>query len=166
MLQSRNCSYIEACNTFSDLYLIAARGVGQGDTPSPFIWDAFFDILLVALKIGAQGNFWLRASGDRLVEMRDTAYADDLLSPTSELQLLQRKANIVSAFAMIFGLEISITKLRSLFMEWGNEIPVHLLPKVEIHQWGWVPCEVGLGWVIPPHGEPLPTGIGFSSITI
>ena len=71
--------------------------------PSPFIWDAFFDILLVALKIGAQAKFWLRASGDRLVEIRDTAYADDLLSPTSELQLLQRKANIVSAFVMIFG---------------------------------------------------------------
>ena len=56
MLQSQNCSYVEACNTFSHLYFIAARGVGQGDTPSPFIWDAFFDILLVALKIGAQGN--------------------------------------------------------------------------------------------------------------
>ena len=37
MLQSQNCSYAEACNTFADLYFVAARGVGQGETPSPFI---------------------------------------------------------------------------------------------------------------------------------
>ena len=36
MLQSQNCSYAEACNTFADLYFVAARGIGQGDTPSPF----------------------------------------------------------------------------------------------------------------------------------
>ena len=97
--------------------------------------------------------------------MMDTAYADDLLSPASDLELLQRKANIVSAFAMIFGLEISITKLRSLFMEWGTEIPAHLLPRLEIRKWGWVPCEVGLGWVIPEPGLQLPLEIEFSSIT-
>ena len=100
-----------------------------------------------------------------LVEMMDTTNADDLLSPTSDLELLQRKANIVSAFAMIFGLEISITKLRSLFMEWDTEIPARLLPRLEIRQWGWVPCEVGLGWVIPEPGLPLSKEIGFSSIS-
>ena len=81
MQQSQNCSYEEACTVFSEIYFIAARGVGQGGTPSPFIWDAFFDILLTALKIGAQGKFWVRARGDRLVKMMDTAYAYDLLSP-------------------------------------------------------------------------------------
>ena len=64
MQKSTNISYEEAAEKLSDLYFIAVRGIGQGDTPSPFIWDAFFDILLVALKLGADGKFWLRARGE------------------------------------------------------------------------------------------------------
>ena len=41
MQKSTNTSYEEADEKFADLYLIAIRCVGQGDTPSPFIWDAF-----------------------------------------------------------------------------------------------------------------------------
>ena len=100
------------------LYFIAARGSGQDDIPSHFIWDEFFDILLVELKLGADGKFWLRARGDTLVNLKSQAYVDDSLTPFSDLTLLQRKADIVSAFAMIFGFEISVTRLRSLLMEW------------------------------------------------
>ena len=134
---------------FADIYFIALRGVGQGDTPSPFIWDAFFDILLVALKLGTKGKFWVRARGDTLVSLKDQAYADDSLTPCSDLLTLQRKADIVSTFAMIFGFEISIIKLRSFLMQWENEIPEHIFPKIKVHKWGWVPCEVGVGWKIP-----------------
>ena len=45
MQKSTNTSYKEAADKFADLYFVAIRGVGQGDTPSPFIWVAFFDIL-------------------------------------------------------------------------------------------------------------------------
>ena len=103
MQQSTNTTYEEAAEKFADLYFIAIRGVGQGDTPSSFIWDAFFDILLVALKLGSDTKFWVRAKGDKLVSLKDLAYADDSLAPCSDLVLLQRKANIVSAFCMIFG---------------------------------------------------------------
>ena len=34
-------------------------------------------------------------------------------------------------------------------MQWGNEIPEHIFPKIKIHKWGWAPCEVGVGWKIP-----------------
>ena len=53
MQKSTNTSYEEAAEKFADLYFIAVRRIGQGDTPSPFTWDAFFDIILVALKLGA-----------------------------------------------------------------------------------------------------------------
>ena len=117
MQQSNNTSYEQAAEIFADIYFIAIRGVGQGDTPSPFIWDAFFDILLVALKLGTKGKFWLRARQDKLVSLKDQAYADDSLTPCSDIETLQRKADIVSTFAMIFGFDISIKKLRSLIME-------------------------------------------------
>ena len=38
-------------------------------------------------------------------------YADDLVSTASTLQGLQRQADIVSAFALCFDMEISVTKL-------------------------------------------------------
>ena len=44
--------------------------------------------------------------------MRETAYADDLLSYANNAQELQRKADIVSAFCLVMGLQISSTKLR------------------------------------------------------
>jgi hypothetical protein len=153
MQQSNNTSYEQAAEIFADIYFIAIRGVGQGDTPSPFIWDAFFDILLVALKLGTKGKFWLRARQDKLVSLKDQAYADDSLTPCSDIETLQRKADIVSTFAMIFGFDISIKKLRSLIMEWGSEIPDHIFPKIKIHKWGWTPCEVGVGWRIPEKDE-------------
>ena len=36
------------------------------------------------------------------------AYADDSLTPCSDMETLQRKEDIVSTFAMIFGFDISI----------------------------------------------------------
>ena len=108
MQQSKNTSYEQAAEIFADIFFIAIRGVGQGDTPSPFIWNAFFDILLVALKLGTKGNFWLRARQDKLISLKDQAYADDSLTLCSDIEKLQRKADIVSTFAMIFGFDISI----------------------------------------------------------
>jgi hypothetical protein len=46
----------------------------------------------------------------------ETAYADDLLSGARTQEALQRKADIVSTFCMIFGLQLSTTKLRRFVM--------------------------------------------------
>ena len=54
---------------------------------------------------------------------------------------------------MIFGFEISVAKLRSLLMEWGNEVPTYLFPKLVIHTWDWIPSEVGVGWTLPKKNE-------------
>ena len=65
--------YEEAEQTFAELYFFAVRGVVQGDTPSPFVWNAFFDILLVALKLGVKSRFWVRGRNDTLHELDDMA---------------------------------------------------------------------------------------------
>ena len=107
----------------------------------------------MALKIGTQSKFWVRGRNDRLHSLSDTAYVDDMLSPGSDLVILQQKADIVSAFAIIFSFDIAIDKLRSLLMEWGHEMSDALLPKLRIYRRGWVLKEVGVGWKIPEDGS-------------
>ena len=58
-------------------------------------------------------RFYTDGSDERLYSVPDMAYADDLLSGMSSLEGIQEKASIVSAFAIIFGLDIAKTKLRS-----------------------------------------------------
>ena len=70
--------------------------------------------------------------------------------------VLQQKADIVSAFAIIFNFDIAIDKVRSLLMEWGHEMTDALLPKLRIYRRGWVLKEVGVGWKIPDNGlDPI-----------
>jgi hypothetical protein len=96
----------------------AEVGTGQGDVGSPLNWIAFFDILLCALELDTVDQPLFRASG-KLHVSRDTGYADDLVSAKSTLGGLQAKADIVSAFAIIFGLDIAVAKLRACKVEWG-----------------------------------------------
>jgi ribonuclease HI len=95
------------------LFFDALRGAGQGDVGSPLNWNALFDILLCALSTVKDNRFYTHGSSDRLYPVPDIAYADDLLSGMSTLIGLQEKAKIVSAFSIIFGLDIAKSKLRS-----------------------------------------------------
>ena len=49
------------------------------------------------------------------------AGADDLLSTCGTLEGLRQKAEVVSAFCIIFGLDIATSKLRTYHVRWGNE---------------------------------------------
>jgi hypothetical protein len=67
-------------------------------------------------------------------------YADDLKSVAGNIGSLQEQANLVSAFALVFGLIQSETKFCAF--RFPFDIPVdqrdHLLPmKVEVHNKGW-----------------------------
>ena len=95
-------------------------GTPQGDTPSPTNWNAAFDILLRALEAANLHPFFIR-SGPNLHPVQDTAYADDLFSISARREGLQLKADIVSAFAGIFGIKIATTKLRTFAKCWGSE---------------------------------------------
>jgi len=72
-----------------------------------------------------------------------------MFTPATQVQTLQRKADIISAFTIIFGFNISIEKLRSIVCEWGDEQPALINPVILVHTKGWIPHAVGVGWKIP-----------------
>ena len=88
---------------FPGILIHPERGVPQGDTGSPLIWLAVYDILLRALTIQRQ------QLADRLAHTVN--YADDLKPIAGNLTSLQEQANLVSAFALVFGLDQSKTCL-------------------------------------------------------
>ena len=123
-------------------------GTGQGDIPSPLNWDCFIDILLTALEIDSRldvlkGNFLVADADGFLIPMPEICFADDLLSVKARLEALQRSADIVSAFCIIFDLKLSMEKFRAFMVIWGNdkrELPDELI----IHTKGWVPMVMKL----------------------
>ena len=122
----------------------AEVGTGQGDVGSPLNWIAFFDILLCALDSDSTDRPMVRAKG-KVHQTRDTGYADDLVSIMTTLFGLQRKADIVSAFAIIFGLDIAIAKLRACKVEWGQENPQPVTQdSLQVHTFGWLEEDVQL----------------------
>jgi hypothetical protein len=71
---------------------------------------------------------------------KDIAYADDLLSGISSLTGLQMKADIAFAFAIIFGLDIPYSKLRT-FLHLHNGRIQRSEPLI-IHTTGWKPQNI------------------------
>jgi len=104
----------------SGLGFEAERGTGQGDIPSPLNWVAFMDILLAAFE--AAGGLPVYTQ-DHLGHNRpsaDIAYADDLISIQRSVEGIQQRADIVSAFCIIFGLRIATKKIRAFGIDWGH----------------------------------------------
>ena len=95
------------------------RGTSQGSVLSPTTWLAFFDILLVALSHVKEDIILLPGLPEKLIFVHDPAYIDDLITQSATLELLQQKADIISAFCIIFGLDIALKKLRSYVANWS-----------------------------------------------
>ena len=142
------------------------RGTGQGDVGSPSNWAAFMDILLVALEEVKDGLFYT-ADTFQHQATGENAFADDMISTTSRHKSLQDKADIVSAFAAIFGMEIRVDKLRLMHYDFSAEEPgiADPLPLI-LHSLdpttGWTPVEAPisiegnikhLGVIHCPHGD-------------
>ena len=67
------------------------------------------------------------------------AFADDLLSIESTMGALQEKADIISAWCVLTGIEISVKKLRTFGVHWGvwkKDNPLL------VHTKGWTPMEI------------------------
>jgi hypothetical protein len=99
----------------------AQVGTGQGDVASPFNWNSFFDILLRALATVETTPLYIRSEEHVLHPTEDSGFADDLISISARADGLQEKADIVSAFSIIFGLDIAVQKLRAVQIHWGHE---------------------------------------------
>jgi len=120
--------HLDGCSTFSldpssntnARGFHGVTGTSQGDTPSPTNWSAAFDILLRDLE-GSDPTLFFVRYGHSLHPVQDTAFADDLFYISARREGLQIKADIVSAFAAIFGIKIATTKLRTFAKCWGTD---------------------------------------------
>ena len=117
-------------NTPVQGFFRASRGTGQGDVPSSHCFISVFDILYRAISIYEQTFYFVQFHG-HLHPAYDTGYVDDLVCIGDTLDSLQRKADIMSAFCIVFGLDIAVKKLRTFFLQWGSEAPS--LPSCQIH---------------------------------
>ena len=141
------------------------RGTGQGDVTSPTCWIAIFDILLTALRMDDEDPLYQvlqRADNGTSVRTANRAYADDMISEAIDAARLQRKADIVSAFCLIFGLQFSTTKLRHFIFQAAQ---MEGNPPLIIRRLGWTPIEVNaetrgclksLGGLHATHGKGQP----------
>ena len=100
-------------------YFTAGRGIGQGDVTSAIIWLLVFDVLLNALDIGSTDShhptshrITTCSSNGLLRTNNETCFSDDLNSISPSFAVRQRKADIVSAFAIMFKLTIAQDKIR------------------------------------------------------
>ena len=119
-------------------------GMAQGNVDSTDKWAAYFDPLLCALDMVDEGHFYFQGGGASASQAKDTAAADDLVSFAGTHEALQAKADIVSAFCLIFGLEVAVQKkLRCFHLKWCADDP--LVPDhIVIHLAGWRPHSVPL----------------------
>lgn len=98
----------------------AALGAGQGTVDAPTNWNAVFDILLDALST-ITSHFTFQDVYGFAMETIDMAAAVDLLSTCGTLECLRQKAEVVSAFCIIFGLDKATNKLQTYHVRWGNQ---------------------------------------------
>ena len=119
-------------------------GMAQGNVDSTDKWAAFFDPLLCALDMVDEGHFYFQGGGASASQAKDAAAADDLVSFTGTHEALQAKADIVSAFCLIFGLEVTVQKkLRCFHLKWCADDPM-VPDHIVIHLAGWRPHPVPL----------------------
>eukprot|EP01041_Mallomonas_annulata_P042115 gene42115-biopygen5005 len=111
---------------------------------SPATWAAHMDILLRSLELIAPNtNPLIPGPPSTLTLSQDKCYADDLLSATATIPHLQTKADLVSAFALIFGLDIATNKLRLHAQIWepNTNIP-NPLPTLTLRGPQWTPIPI------------------------
>ena len=111
-------------------------GAPQGDSPSPTLWNAFFDILLTALSIHAENDFYFRTADGDLISTGISAYADDILTLAGTPSTIQKQADIISAFGATFDMEFSHEKFRSF------NINGESTASVTLHNGEWTPVTI------------------------
>ena len=141
------------------------RGVAQGDVISPTSWGSVFDILCrmfqlvatmeVEVDMGSETEvkmekvkmeeLLLSGGLGRMYAAEELVYVDDSLSPAKTEQMLRVKASVVSAFCIVFGVQLSENKIRSMTV--GDAKGAG---DVMVYKYGWVKSIVKSGG-----GKPL-----------
>lgn len=110
------------------------RGVGQGDSLSPTLWIAFFDMFLTALNT-IHGDFHYVTLDGTIHTAMDSAFADDLLSLAGSHATIQRKAEMISAMGLILDIQFAPGKFRSFTTAKSTNT-------VTVYGDNWTPVEI------------------------
>ena len=115
-------------------YFLTEKGVGQGDIPSPLLWVAAFDVPLVALA-SVPSDFKTQDIACHASHCVDIAYADDLVSVVASTEVLQSKADIMSAWCLLSNVKMNTSKFRTfgLLGEAGKDFTDQLI--IHGEQW-------------------------------
>ena len=89
------------------------RGAGQGDSASPFIWIAFFDIILTAIRLQDTDGIEYEGFGGKIMRVQDVAFADDLVCFAPTPEVFQSKCDLLAAMSVVMGYEYAANKLRT-----------------------------------------------------
>jgi hypothetical protein len=90
----------------------SGKGCGQGDVQSTLIWCLLMDILVRCVHRHVKDDIIFPLPNGSYGKVRDTNYADDLLSFARTLEALQDKANIYSAVCSMVRLKLAAKKFR------------------------------------------------------
>ena len=121
------------------------RGTGQGLTNSPTKWVIVFDIIATGLRqldtteaiptyVGGEDN--------EVYEHKCILYADDHKAASRRAEMIQKKAELVSAFCIVLGLELSEKKIRRVVQFFVPERLREEVLTTTVYSAGWVPKEV------------------------
>jgi ribonuclease HI len=129
--------------TISSQRFLQETGSPQGDNPSPLTWLCFIDILLCSLVIPKVGLTSFLTHDGLAVEQANSCFVDDLITSKGTIQGAQSDADIISAFCIMFGMELSLTKIVAQRLQWGN---AHIKGQdhITIYSKGWVPHNIPL----------------------
>ena len=128
------------CQTPGVASFIPERGVGQGDVFSPACWAAFLDMLARLLsRLGVTDGYMCTCADGNLLMVIETMYVDDMESKTATFAGMQRRADRISAFCLVFGIRFSESKIRRGAMFWEPPTPP---PVTTLRSPGWLPIEI------------------------
>ena len=95
------------------------------------------DILLTAMEMADEDPVLILGPDHELRALKPGCFADDLLAAATGSSGLQKLADVVSAFCVVFGFDIKVAKLRAFLLQWGYEQELETEPTVELHITHW-----------------------------
>ena len=121
------------------------RGTAQGGVDSSLIFAAFIDILLRAIELVSEPAhmFYISDIDGNLQAATSIGYVDDLVCASGTADGLQKIANLVSAFCILFHLELNSSKFRAFALNWGNP-NISAMDNMTIYTKGWIPTTIAM----------------------
>ena len=121
------------------------RGTGQGEPASPPKWKGIMDIIATGFRIledKERPRAFVGSEDNGLYPQPSILYADDSKNDALTEELLQKKAELFSAFCIVLGLQLSHGKIRRLFQNFLPNKQKARASHMTVYTTGWVPHAV------------------------